>query len=464
MNEVSNTRRAAKTATRSARVTFHALVAGGEAVGREAAGREAAGKTVFAPFAAPGDVATVQIQAEKPAFARGLIGEIEIFSPDRIAPLCPQFRPQAPRNSCGGCAWQHVSLSAQRLAKREIVRSALERIGGQNGTDIVEAVRGGAGFGYRNKADLVIGRGENGAEIGFFARESHDLVDAPNCPIQNPKNEEILRAAREILAQHPNWAFDARSGRGLWRRLVARTASNGETLAILVVGGEAAVSSQQTRQIAQMLRERVPHLVGVLATAGRGAANLVWGRDDLTESVNGLDFRVSGCAFWQVNTEMSPLLAETVLEMADVQEGERALDVFCGAGFFALHLARADADVTGIETHRGAVRDAIWNAKNNALSAHFRDGEANQQLARFGPGDFDLMVLDPPRAGARDCLGSLLKIAPRRLIYVSCDPATWARDAKVLSENGYVLSRVIPFDLFPQTAHVEVVSQFERTS
>ena len=446
-------------ANRSARVSFHALVAGGEAVGRDEAG-----KTVFAPFAAPGDVATVQIQVEKPAFARGILGEIEMLSSGRIVPPCPQFRPQTPPNSCGGCAWQHVSLAEQRHAKREIVVSALSRIGGQNGAEIVEAVRGGAGFDYRNKADFVIGQGENGAEIGFFARESHDLIDAPNCPIQNPRNEEILRAAREILAQHPNWAFDARSGRGLWRRLVARTASNGETLAILVLGSEADVSSDQCGQIARMLRDKVPHLAGVMATAGRGAAKSLWGRDYLIERVNGLDFRVSGNAFWQVNTEMSPLLAQTVLEMANVQNEQRALDLFCGAGFFALHLARAGAIVTGIETHRGAIDDANWNAKNNGLSAQFRAGDASKELARFNTGEFDLIVLDPPRAGARDCLPALLKIAPARLIYVSCDPATWARDAKILSENGYTLRRAIPFDLFPQTAHVEVVSHFERAS
>lgn len=447
------------TKDRGARVTFHALAAGGEAVGRDASG-----KTVFAPFAAPGDVARVDFSAEKSAFARGFVGEIEIFSPDRIAPQCPQFRPATPENSCGGCAWQHVSLDAQRRAKREIVASALQRIGGQNGgrNPEVEAVRGGEGFGYRNKADFVLGSTKNEALLGFFARESHDLVDAVCCPIQSPQNEEILRAAREILAQNPHFAFDARTGRGFWRRLVARVSSRGESLATLILGSESEIGSEKTSQIARMLRERVPHLVGVLAAAHRGEARVLWGRDFLTESVNGLDFRVSGGAFWQVNTEMSPLLAQTALELARVQSGERALDLFCGAGFFALHLARAGAEVTGIESHRGAIRDAIWNARHNRLGADFRAGNAPQELARFGRGDFSLILLDPPRAGARECLDSLLHIAPQRLVYVSCDPATWARDARILGENGYVLRRAIPFDLFPQTAHVEVVSLFER--
>ncbi len=470
---------------REARVTFHGLAAGGEAVGRDEAG-----KTVFAPFAAPGEAARVQIEVEKPAFARGLVTQIETISPDRAAPFCPQFRPEFPAISCGGCAWQHVSLEAQRRAKHEIVASALRRIGGQNGavpgdaksSDAksgdakssgaieVESVRGGAGSGYRNKADFVIGRGEIGsrngakfgAEIGFFARESHDLVDAPLCPIQNPRNEEILVAAREILNRNPQWAFDARSGRGLWRRLVARVSSGGETLATLVLSGENAVSSDIAAQIARQLRERVPHLVGVIAAAGRGEEKLLWGQDFLMESVQGLEFRVTGGAFWQVNTEMTPPLAGAVLELAAVKTGERALDLFCGAGFFALPLARAGAQVTGIETHRGAIRDAIWNAEHNGLKADFRVGDAPREVARFGRGDFDLVVLDPPRSGARECLEALIRIAPSRLIYVSCDPATWARDARILGENGYQLRRAIPFDLFPQSAHVEVVSRFER--
>lgn len=443
--------------SRSARVAFHALASGGEAVGRDEAG-----KTVFAPFAAPGDVALVEVETEKASFARGLVTEIEQPSPDRIAPPCPQFRPQSPRHSCGGCAWQHVSLAAQRAAKREIVCDALQRIGGHNDDAIIETVRGGDGFGYRNKADFVVGRAESGAEIGFFARESHDLIDAALCPIQNSKNEDILRAAREILSDYPHFAFDARSGRGLWRRLVARVSSGGESLATLVLAE--AAPSDHTAKIARLLRENVPHLVGVLAVAGRGETRTVEGRDYLQENVNGLDFRVSGSAFWQVNTEMSPLLAQTALELAEVESRARALDLFCGAGFFALHLARCGAIVTGIETHRGAIRDAIWNAQHNGLKAHFRAGDAPRELARFAKGNFDLILLDPPRAGARECLPALLKIAPRRLIYVSCDPATWARDTKVLLSGGYALRRAIPFDLFPQTAHVEVVSLFERVS
>ena len=444
------------------RVVFHALSAGGEGVGRDDAG-----KTVFAPFAVPGDVAFIDIRTEKPSFARGMIREIETESSHRIAPRCPQFRPESPEISCGGCSWQHVGLRVQREAKREIVRNALSRIGGQSVE--VEATRGGEGFRYRNKADFVLGHAKsasnstkNEAQIGFFASSSHDLIDAKVCPIQATKNEEVLQAAREILRENPDFAFDIHSGRGVWRRLIVRVSSAGEGLAVLVTTNEAAKNSDRIRQIAHRLRDKTPHLVGVLALAPRGEAKLLWGRDFLMESVNDLEFRVSGAGFWQVNPEMSPLLARAALEMCEVKPGETALDLFCGAGLFALHMAREGARVTGIEFGAGAVRDAIWNAKHNNLSAQFRAGDAARALKRFGRGDFDLVLLDPPRAGALDCLDSLLEIAPRRIVYVSCDPATLARDAKVLCRGGYCLSRAIPFDLFPQTAHVEVVARFDR--
>ncbi len=461
---------------RRVQVEFHALAAGGEAVGRDVGqdvGHDNAGKTVFAPFAAPGDLAWVELREEKVAFARGFIQQIDRVSARRVEPPCPQFRPEAPSRSCGGCSWQHVDLDAQRQAKREIVQNALDRIGGQSVE--VEATRGGSGYNYRNKADFVIGRAQKEALIGFFATSSHDLIDAQVCPIQNPKNEEILRAAREILLETPHLAFDAHSGRGAWRRLVARVSSEGESLATLVLQNEAMVSSDQIRQIAHKLRDRLPHLVGVLAATPRAEPKTIWGRDYLVEKVNGLNFRVSGTAFWQVNTEISPHLALAALELSQVQRGEKALDLFCGAGFFALHLARAGAEVMGIEANRGAIKDAIWNLQLNSnlhpksgvpeitLNAKFRAGDAARGLQGFNKGDFDFVLLDPPRAGARECIDGLIKIAPKRIVYISCDPATLARDAKILTSRGYHMSRAIPFDLFPQTAHVEVVTRFDAT-
>ncbi|HEX8463092.1 MAG TPA: TRAM domain-containing protein, partial [Abditibacterium sp.] len=261
---------------RSAFVHFHGLAAGGEAVGRDEGG-----KIVFAPFAAPGDAAQVELGDDKKAFARGLLKQLEAASPQRTAPPCPQFRPHDPPNSCGGCAWQHVQIEAQRVAKADIVAAALARLGGQEIE--VEPCRGGAAFRYRNKADFVIGRVENGAEIGFFARESHDLVPAAVCPIQLPQNEEILRVVREFLHQNPRLGFDAASGRGTLRRLVARVSSQGESLVTLVA---ARAAHGDLEPLAHALREQISHLVGVALRPERGPSRTIWGRNALIEEVN----------------------------------------------------------------------------------------------------------------------------------------------------------------------------------
>lgn len=437
---------------RETRVEFHALAAGGEAVGRDSDG-----KTIFAPFAAPGDMAQVAVESEKSSFGRGVVTTLETASPSRVEPPCPQFRPHTPHFSCGGCAWQHISLQAQREAKRDIVQSALSRIGHQEIR--VEPCQGGEGFRYRNKADFVLGHINGAAELGFFVAASHDLIPAATCLIQLPENEEVLQAAQEILRAHSDWGFDAESGRGFWRRLVSRTSSQGETLLTLVISHEA---KEECSQIASEFRKRLPHLVGVLERQAKKPTRSVWGRDYLVETVNGLDFKVAGDAFWQVNPEVSPLLVQTAVQMAEVQPGQRALDLFCGAGLFALHLARQGARVTGIETHRGAIRDATFNAKQNGLKAEFRAGDAGRELKKFAGGDFDLILLDPPRAGAAECMNELVRLAPPRIVYVSCDPATLARDAKFLTSRGYRMGRAVPFDLFPQTAHVETAACFTR--
>ena len=429
-------------------VRFHALAAGGESVGRDDAG-----KTVFAPFGASGDLARVRIDEDKSKFARGEIFEWIELGPHRIEPPCPYFRPAIPARSCGGCAWQHLELSNQREAKRQVVQNALERIGGFQ-IEVEECI-GASGFGYRNKADFVVGN----SEIGFFARSSHDLIDVETCPIQHPRNNEVLRAAREILANHPDWAFDARSGRGDLRRLVARVSSDGDGLATLVT---AQTEWKHAAQFARELRERAPHLRGVLLRNSKHQVQTVEGENFLIEVVNELRFCVSGEGFWQINAELTPILARTALDWANLKRGERLLDLFCGAGLFALHGARLGAEVVGVERARGAIEDARFNAKQNDLRAQFFVDESARKLRDFKPNSFDVVLLDPPRAGARDAVADILRLAPSRIIYVSCDPATLARDAKMLASGGYELTRATSFDLFPQTAHVETLVRFGR--
>jgi 23S rRNA (uracil1939-C5)-methyltransferase len=441
-------------------VRFHGLAAGGDAVGRtlNLENGEADGKTVFAPFAAPGDVARVALLEDRKNFSRGQLVSVEQPSPLRVPPPCPYYRPEKPAHSCGGCQIQHLNYDSQLDVKRQLVRDALERIGGLRGVEVQPCVPSPLPWRYRNKADFVVGVERGKPVVGFFARESHDLIDIEDCPLQCEENNAILHAAREILAANPDWAFDPRRGRGDLRRLVARTAGNGESLVTLVTNRPKWLFAGE---FARLLREKVPHLVGVLQRGPREdvftASRTVAGRDWLEESVNGLDLRVHGEAFFQVNRALTPGLGSTAVEMAEVQSGQRALDIYCGAGLFALTLARRGVRVTGVEAHQGAVVDARNNAERLGLSASFVVGDAGREIDRFAPGEFNLVLLDPPRAGAAECVPGLLRLSPERIVYVSCDPATLARDVKALVQAGYELRRAVPLDMFPQTSHVETV-------
>jgi 23S rRNA (uracil1939-C5)-methyltransferase len=324
-------------------------------------------------------------------------------------------------------------------------------------------------FAYRNKADYVVAARRDDLEtpfqIGFFARESHHAIDITHCPIQHENNNQILAATREALTLGLVAPVQPATAHQLLKSLVARTASNGDSLVVLETSAE---PWPEAEAFAAFLRERVPSLVGVLQRVEYEGAHkkspdlrVLSGRDWLEETVDGLSFRVTGDGFFQVNASLTPMLVQTALRLARLEPAFRVLDLYCGVGLFSLSMARTGAPVVGIEANPQAIRDARGNSERNGLSARFVEGDAARALRRpqFKP-DFDVALLDPPRAGAADCVRELLRLKPRRIVYVSCDPATLARDIKTLSET-YRLAEVVPLDLFPQTAHVETVARLE---
>lgn len=419
-------------------VTFDGLAAGGESVGRDENGR-----AVFAFYAAPGDLAHVVLTEESPRWARGELQLLETLSPARVAPPCPYFgRNALQRNDfpCGGCDWQHIEYARQLEAKRSLVVQALTRIGRLTDADSrVEACAPSPPYGYRNKASFVAGQGR----IGFRARGSHELVDIETCLIQSDDNNAVLTCAREAAARGLAPAGD-------WK-LTVRAASSGESLAVLT-----AAAWPASAEFAAAL-SAVPSLAGVLHRVDeRAPLKKIWGRDWLEETVDGLVFRVRADGFFQTNSALVSTLFSTVLEWSEVQNNESAVDLFCGAGLFSLGLARAGAEVTGIERSRAAIEDGRANAARNGLAANFVDGDVGKVLGSLPRCRWSLVVLDPPRAGAAAAVPALLKLAAPRIVYVSCDPATLARDVAALGEK-YEVVRVRPLDMFPQTAHVETV-------
>ena len=453
------------------RVVLRNLAACGEAVGRDASGR-----TVFAHGAAPDEVAQVRIASNHKNFARGVVSQIANISPHRVAAPCPYFgvistsvqqRNLRPENGCGGCAWQHIEYSMQAQSKRDIVVQALRRVAGlENAESLVEnCVVSLQTFAYRNKADVVVVM-ENNREtrIGFRARETHDVVDVAQCLIQTDGNNALLKLLREVVAQKLVAPFDTEHERGILKRAVLRTSSRGESLIVVETSREC---WPQAAQFAEFLMRSAPNLRGVLRRTGSQNHQVLTGRDWLEEDVLDLKLRVAGDDFFQINTAATPLLLLTALELAQVQHGERVLDLYCGVGLFALALAKRGATVTGIEYNARAIETACENAKLNDCEAAFLAGDAARTLRQWrnqkDNARVDLVVLDPPRAGAKECLDEIVALRPRRIVYVSCDAATLARDVKTLAARGFQLRRAVPLDLFPQTSHVETVALLEAS-
>jgi 23S rRNA (uracil1939-C5)-methyltransferase len=435
MNELSGTRKA--------NVEFHGLANGPDAVGRDESG-----KTVFAPFCAPKDFAQVLIHEDKASFARGFAVQLLQGGPNRVAPPCPFYRPETPRDSCGGCHYQHLDLSFQRQSKREnvqnLLRRALKNTAGGNELLVEECV-GVDGFNYRNKAEFRVQEGR----LGFYAHESHHLVPIDNCLIQHPRNVETLKALNEILPSYPANKIT---------KVLSRVSTSDE----LFIALETPQSGEIEHQIAQDLRERLPNITGIATRGQKRKSELLWGRECLTEEINGISYQISGEGFWQVNPQITPLMVEGALEFLDLKTDEKALDLFCGTGLFTLHMAKSGADVTGIELSARAISDAKHSAKKNGLKAGLFAGDVSKQLKKFQRGQFEAILLDPPRAGAKESIADLLRLNPQRIVYVSCDPATLARDAAMLSTE-YRVSRIRCFDVFPQTAHIESMVLFEKS-
>jgi 23S rRNA (uracil1939-C5)-methyltransferase len=372
----------------------------GLAAGGDGVGRSADGRVVFVPFSAPGDRLRVRLVDERKRFAHGEIERILEASPWRTAPLCGVY------GDCGGCTWQHVAYDVQLRAKTEILTDALERVGHLALPGPVEVTPSPTPYRYRSRTRVLAKAGR----VGYRRRGSHDLCATSRCPVLVPTLDAALS---ELAAQHPEPAEE-------WE---------------LVAGEE-----RTTRTTA--LRRPLP------------------AEPRLTLRVLGDRMSFSPGVFIQGNALLSDALAEAVHAAAG--GGELGIELFCGAGFFSLGLARRFARLVAVESEGRAVADLRRNVEVAELAnVEVVRGLAEEVLERF-PGA-DCVVVDPPRTGLPPgCIEALTAAAPRRLVYVSCDAATLARDLARLVKGGYALSAVRGFDLFPQTPHVEAVATMER--
>ena len=396
------------------------------------------GQVVFLPYAVPGDRVRAEIQSRSRGFLRAAVSEVLTPGPDRVPPPCRHF------GTCGGCQWQHIAPAAQRAARATVLAEQLARLGGLRDACVLAPRGTDDVWRYRGRASFAI----EGRRLGYRRARSRALVEVDECDIVAPAITEHLRVARAWI--------DA-IARPL-ARLEITTAPHG---VVFVASGPQRPAAAD-RLATERVQARVPTLQGAVLT-GRGKRIVVGDPTVHVPVEPDLTLEVPADVFTQVNPAANPILVAAVLELGDFSAGARVLDCFCGAGNFTLPLARRGVEVIGIERDRAAVAAAEANAARLGLTASFRACSVTHALATLGDAPFDGVILDPPRAGARTILPALTARRPPRIVYVSCDPATLARDARVLVEHGYALTRVQPVDLFPQTYHIESVAEFRLT-
>jgi 23S rRNA (uracil1939-C5)-methyltransferase len=424
---------------------------------------------VFVPYGSPGDTLEVELVEVRKNFARAHLVRVVEASPVRQPPPCPYHFPAKPLY-CGGCSWQHMNYDFQLDAKRQLVHETLERIGKLSDIEVRDTLGMKEPWRYRNKVQQPVGWDGQQVISGFYAPNSHAIVPIEDCLVQPELSVAIINRTRRLLEQYHLRVYDEQRQSGWIRHLLIRTAQ-GKAMGVLVTRTD---DFPHAAEIIESLSRDFPALAGIHQNVNSGKTNVIlgrqwikrWGEDSLEERLGTLRFRLSPGSFFQVNTLQTEVLYEQVRRMAGT--GHLLVDLYSGVGGIALYLARGFQQVIGVEEVRSAACDAQENARLNGIqNAKFITSPAETFLIKnpvhgIPPRD-TVVVLDPPRAGCDPrVLNSVLRLSPGKIVYVSCDPGTLARDLALLAQSGYRAREVQPVDLFPHTPHIETVVLLTR--
>ena len=442
------------------------------------------GFTLFVKDAVIGDTVLARVTRPKKTYAYARVEQVLEPSPDRVAPACPKAR------SCGGCRLQELSYEQQLAFKTNVVKGNLERIGGFSDVPMEPIIGMEDPFRYRNKAQYPAGssKKEPGKlTTGFYAGRTHDIIDIRDCLLAPQRNADILRTVLSFCEKNRIPAYDEASGTGLLRHILIREGfHSGEVLICLIINGR---KFPKAGQLADELLALSPFADGaviksICLNVNEKRTNVILGNEVLPvfgppfifDTLGGFSFRISPLSFYQVNPVQTVKLYNTAVEFAGLTGSETVFDLYCGIGTISHFLARKAKEVYGVEIVPEAILDAKENAARNGLTnTHFFTAAA-EDVAKRGYFDEhtplmhpDVIVVDPPRKGCdASLLHTIRALSPERVVYVSCDPATLARDLKILCGEGdgarYELRRVRPCDMFPETVHVETVCLLSKLS
>ena len=422
------------------------------------------GEAVFVPGTAPGDEARVRIVKDCGRYAFGILDELLTPSPDRIPVDCPVAGP------CGGCSLRHLDYAAELRAKQESVLDAFRRIGGLE-VPVLDILPSPEVDRYRNKVQFPVGVDKNGAPcIGFYAGRTHRIVPCPDCKLQPGVLNEIGNALCAFFAQQDIRPYDEQSGKGLVRHIFLRRGAHSGQIMVCLVCTRAKLPHAE--QLCTALREQFPAISTILLNVNAKNTNVILGGENhilygpgyIEDTLCGVPVRLGPLSFYQVNTLAAERLYGVAAQYAQLTPDDALLDLYCGMGTIGLSMADQCRELIGVEIVPEAIESAKANAARmgKAVAAKSRffcadAGQAATQLAAEGLHP-DIVMLDPPRKGCDEAtLSAVVRMAPRRVVYVSCNPATAARDAAWLEKNGYHAEKVQPVDLFPRTKHCETV-------
>lgn len=380
----------------------------------------------------------------------------------QVNPPCKYYR------KCGGCQLQHMSNDGQNNHKQIVVENLLGRFGKVNKIMVMDHP-----YEYRNKIQYSFGYDNNRRIIaGMYEQYSHNIINIEKCIIQNPIADEIIKTIKTIMKKYKMEPYDEDTGQGFLRHVLIRTGhTTGEVMVVLVTGQQ---MFHGKKNFVQILRKKHPEITTIISNLNDRNTSMIlgeresnmYGKGYIEDVLCGMRFKISSKSFYQINPLQTEVLYKKAIDMADFKGHEKVIDAYSGIGTISLIIADQVKEVIGVEINNEGIKDAITNAKNNNIkNVFFHRADAGEFMTELAMQDekVDVVIMDPPRAGSDDAfLSAMCKLGPEKIIYVSCNPETQARDLEYLVKNGYKVKGIQPVDLFPQTNHVETVVRIER--